>query len=316
MPVPDLRDRAVTVTGGAGFIGSHLVDALVEAGARVTVLDDLSTGSERNLERHRPRIRFLKGDLRDAADCREAVDGAELVFHLAARGSVPRSLEDPVTTIDVNVRGTAAVLAACRDARVARVVYASSSSVYGDSTTLPKREGEEGRPLSPYASSKAVCEQLADVFARCYGLSLIGLRFFNVYGPRQDPHGPYAAVVPRFLAAVRRGEAPVIFGDGEQSRDFTFVGDVVRACLLAAGAPAAAIGRVYNVAPGRRTTVRELAEAVLAANGGGPRPVHAPARPGEVLHSLACTEAVATDLGFRATVSLEEGIRLTGRAAR
>lgn len=314
MPIPDFLGVPVAVTGGAGFIGSHLVDALAERGATVTVLDDLSTGFERNLEQVKGRIRFLKGDIREADACREAATGARYLFHLAARGSVPRSMADPVPTIDINVRGTATVFAACRDAKVPAVIYASSSSVYGDSATLYKREGEEGRPLSPYALSKAVGEQLAEIFCRCYGMRIMGLRYFNVYGPRQDPDGPYAAVVPRFFAAVRRGEAPVIYGDGEQSRDFTFVNDVVGANLLAAGAPEAAWGRAYNVAPGSGITVNALAEAILAACGGGPEPVHAPCRAGDILHSRADSSAAVSAFGFRAGVSLEEGIHRTGES--
>jgi nucleoside-diphosphate-sugar epimerase len=314
MPVPDFRDVPVAVTGGAGFIGSHLVDALVERGARVSVLDDLSSGFERNLERVRDRIRLLKADIRDPEACREAVSGATYVFHEAARGSVPRSVVDPVPTIDINVRGTATVFAACRDAKVPAVIYASSSSVYGDSATLPKREGDEGRPLSPYAVSKVVDEQLADVFSRCYGMRILGLRYFNVFGPRQDPNGPYAAVVPRFFAAIRLSEAPVIFGDGEQSRDFTFVSDVVRANLLAAGAPEGAWGRAYNVARGGGVTVNALARAIRDACGGGPEPVHAPERRGDILHSRADSSAAASAFGFRAEVTLEEGIRRTGES--
>lgn len=314
MPIPDFQGDPVAVTGGAGFIGSHLVDALVERGAKVTVLDDLSTGFERNLGSVRPRIRFLKGDIRDVAACQDAVSGARYVFHLAARGSVPRSMADPVPTIDINIKGTASVFTACRDAKVPAVVYASSSSVYGDSTTLPKREGEEGRPLSPYALSKSVDEQLADVFSRCYGMKILGLRYFNVFGPRQDPNGPYAAVVPRFFAAVRRGEAPVIYGDGQQSRDFTFVSDVVQANLLAAGAPDEAWGRAYNVAPGGGSTVTALATAVILACGGGPPPVHVAPRPGDILHSCADPSAAASAFGFQAEVSFDEGIRRTGES--
>lgn len=311
MPIPDFKDVPVLVTGGGGFIGSHLVDALVERGAKVTVLDDLSNGHEENLEQVRDRIRFIKGDIRDPETCREAVAGATYVFHQAARGSVPRSLADPVGTIDVNVRGTATVFTACRDADVERVVYASSSSVYGDNTTLPKREGEEGAPLSPYALSKKMNEQLAAVFARCFGMKLIGLRYFNVYGPRQDPNGPYAAVVPRFFAACRRNEPPVIYGDGEQSRDFTFVSDVVMANILAAGAPAKALGSAYNVAPGTRTTVNALAAAVNLACGGGPGAVHKPPRAGDVLHSQADVTSARRALGFQAGISITDGIRQT-----
>jgi UDP-N-acetylglucosamine/UDP-N-acetylgalactosamine 4-epimerase len=314
VPIPNFESVRVAVTGGAGFIGSHLVDALVERGAKVTVLDDLSAGFERNLERVKSRTRFLKGDIRDPEACQEAVKGAGFVFHLAARGSVPRSMVDPVSTIDINVRGTATLFAACRDAKVPAVVYASSSSVYGDSAALPKREGEEGRPLSPYAVSKVMNEQLADVFSRCYTMKILGLRYFNVYGPRQDPNGPYAAVVPRFFAAVRRGEPPTIYGDGEQSRDFTYVSDVVRANLLAAGATASAWGSTYNVAPGGGITVNALAKAIVSACNGGPAPVYQPPRPGDIVHSRADSSAAASAFEFRAEVSLEDGIRLTGES--
>jgi UDP-N-acetylglucosamine 4-epimerase len=311
VPIPNFKGVTVAVTGGAGFIGSHLVDALVERDARVTVLDDLSTGFERNLETVRDRISLLKGDIRDAEACREAVTGAQVVFHLAALGSVPRSMADPVSTIDINVRGTATVFAACRDAKIPAVVYASSSSVYGDSETLPKREGEEGRPLSPYALSKVMNEQLAELYGRVYGMSFIGLRYFNVYGPRQDPNGPYAAVVPRFFAAVRAGEPPMIYGDGEQSRDFTYVSDVVQANLLVAGAPDGAYGRAYNIAPGKATTVNALARAILAAQGGGPAAIHEPPRAGDIAHSRADSSAAAAAFGFRAGVSLPKGIQQT-----
>ncbi|MFP5287555.1 MAG: NAD-dependent epimerase/dehydratase family protein, partial [Thermoanaerobaculia bacterium] len=240
--IPDLQGVSVLVTGGAGFIGSHLVDALVARGARVRVLDDLSTGRRENLQ----DAELIEGDIRNPEICRAACEGVEYVFHQAALGSVPRSLIDPGASIAVNVTGTANVFAAAREAR--RVIYASSSSVYGDGETVVKREGEEGRPLSPYAASKAMGEELAEVFGRCYGQELIGLRYFNVYGPRQSPDGPYAAVVPRLFQACREGEAPVIHGDGEQSRDFTWVGDAVLANLLAAGAPPEACGRAYNVA--------------------------------------------------------------------
>ncbi len=215
-----LNGRRTLVTGGAGFIGSHLVDALLARNARVTVLDDLSTGRLENLGGNLDRITFLRGDVRDLQTCRRACQGADLVFHQAALGSVPRSMADPASTFAVNVGGMANVLTAARDAFVRRIVYASSSSVYGDSETLPKREGDEGRPLSPYALSKSTCEEVAAVFARCFGMDLVGLRYFNVYGPRQDPEGPYAAVVPRFFAAALAGEPPVVHGDGEQSRDF------------------------------------------------------------------------------------------------
>lgn len=308
MQIPPFDGIRVTVTGGAGFIGSHLADALVARGALVTVLDDLSNGSEKNLAAIRPRIRFVHGDIRSLDDCASAVAGAAVVFHLAAMGSVSRSMKDPATTIDVNVRGTANLFATCRDAGVGRVIYASSSSVYGDSTVLPKKEGHEGRPLSPYALSKAMNEQMAELFSRSFGMQFIGLRYFNVYGPRQNPDGPYAAVVPRFFAAVRAGQPPVIYGDGEQSRDFTFVSDVVRANLLAAGAAKPASGRAYNVAPGKSITINQLAAAVLSVSGGGPAPVHTACRPGEILHSCADSSAAAAAIGFKAEISFHDGL--------
>ena len=306
-----LASRAVLVTGGAGFIGSHLVDALVALGARVRVLDDLSSGKLENLDGVSSRIEFVEGDIRDVAVCRGACEGVDLVFHQAALGSVPRSMKDPATSLAVNVGGTANMLAAARDAGSRRFVYASSSSVYGDSTRLPKREGEEGRPLSPYALSKVVDEQLADVFGRCYGLEIVGLRYFNVYGPRQDPEGPYAAVIPRFFKACLEGSAPVIYGDGEQSRDFTYVSDAVEANLLSGVAGPSAAGKAYNVSGGNRTSVNFLAEAVRKAVGGGLRPTYEAPRPGDVAHSAADLSSAQRDLGFVPRVGLGEGLEMS-----
>jgi nucleoside-diphosphate-sugar epimerase len=306
--MPDLRGQLALVTGAAGFIGSHLVDALLERGARVRTLDNLVTGKRDNLAHCLDRIEFVQGDIRDKEACRRVCRDVAIVFHEAALGSVPRSMADPATTIEVNVAGTANVFAAAREAGVRRVIYASSSSVYGDSDRLPKREGEEGKPLSPYASSKLMNEELAAVFGRCYGTELIGLRYFNVYGPRQDPLGPYAAVVPRFFKAYLSGEAPVIFGDGEQSRDFTFVTDAVAANLLAAGAGREAGGRSYNIAGGCRTTVNELARLIRDALGGGPEPRYEPERPGDVKHSWAALELARTNLGFVPVFDLPTGI--------
>jgi nucleoside-diphosphate-sugar epimerase len=301
---------AALVTGGAGFIGSHLVDALLGRGYRVRVLDDLSNGRRENLAAAEGRVEFLEGDIRDSETCRRACEGASVVFHQAALGSVPRSMRDPATSLGVNVAGTANVFAAARDAGVKRVVYASSSSVYGDSARLPKREGEEGRPLSPYALSKVMNEELAETFARCYGMEFVGLRYFNVYGPRQDPDGPYAAVIPRFFRAYLSGEAPVIYGDGSQTRDFTFVADAVEANLLAAGAAPDACNRAFNVAGGNRTSVRELAHAVCEAVGGGPEPRLEAPRAGDVLHSAADLTRAA-EIGFAPRVALAEGLRLS-----
>ena len=305
-----LAGAPVLVTGGAGFIGSHLVDALVDAGAEVRVLDDLSTGLEANLSRSRDRIEFVEADLRDASAVAEACRGRTVVFHQAALGSVPRSMKDPATTVAVNCGGTTNVFAAARDAGVERVVYASSSSVYGDSPKLPKVEGEEGAPLSPYALSKRMTEQLADVFARCFEMDLVGLRYFNVYGPRQRPDGPYAAVIPRFFAAALSGLAPEIHGDGEQSRDFTFVGDAVEANLLAATAPVGG-AEVVNVAAGRQTSVRLLAERVLAIVGSEVEPRHLPPRVGDVRHSLADLRQADERIGYRARTDLDAGLEAT-----
>ena len=307
-PVPDWKELGVLVTGAAGFIGSHLVDALLERGARVRGLDNYSNGRPANLAGCRDRIEMIEGDIRDLPTCRRACAEVDLIFHEAAVGSVPRSIEDPATTLAANVGGTANLFAAARDAKVRRLIYASSSSVYGDSPALPKREGQEGSPLSPYAASKVMNEELAAVFGRCYGMELIGLRYFNVYGPRQDPDGQYAAVIPRFFKAYAAGKAPVIYGDGEQSRDFTFVADAVAANLRAAAAPSTSLGRAYNIAGGRGTTVNDLARAIRETLGGGSDPRHEAARNGEVKHSIADISLAREVLGYAPTVGLPEGI--------
>lgn len=308
MPVPDLKSVPVLVTGGAGFIGSHLVDALVERGARVRILDNFSTGRRENIEHRSREIEVLEGDIRDVEACRVACRGVHLVFHEAALGSVPRSMKDPATTIAINVAGTTNVFTAARDAGSRRVVYASSSSVYGDSETLPKSEGQEGRPLSPYALSKVMNEQLASTFVACYGMDVVGLRYFNVFGPRQDPSGPYAAVIPRWVHALASGESPVVYGDGEQSRDFTFVADAVQANLLAAGAGAAVRGRAFNVAGGERTTLLRLAELLRDATGKSAGLVHEPARKGDIPHSFADLGLASAELGYAPAFSLARGL--------
>lgn len=307
MAIPDLVGAPVLVTGGAGFIGSHLVDALLARGAAVRVLDNLATGSRANLAAARAGIELMEADIRHPEACRAAVEGCRYVFHQAALGSVPRSVEDPATSLAVNVQGSVQVFDAARRAGVERMIYASSSSVYGDSDDLPKIEGREGRPLSPYAASKAMTEQLADVFARTYSMSFVGLRYFNVYGPRQDPEGPYAAVVPRFFAACLAGRAPVIYGDGEQSRDFTFVADAVAANLLAAGAHLTG-ATVVNVAGAQRTTIRELARAVGETLGSVREPVHEPPRAGDVRHSLADLTRAMDALGYAPATDLASGL--------
>ena len=309
MPIPELKSVPVLVTGGAGFIGSHLVDALVERGAKVRVLDNFFTGRRENLEQSIGRIDLVEGDIRELDACRQACDGVQFIFHEAALGSVPRSMKDPATTIAINVGGTANVFTAARDAGVRRVVYASSSSVYGDSDVLPKREGQEGRPLSPYALSKAVDEQLAATFVRCYGMEVVGLRYFNVFGPRQDPSGPYAAVIPKWLSALSSDQAPIVFGDGGQSRDFTYVTDAVRANLLAAGASAAVSGRVYNIAGGERTTLLRLAHLLGEVTGKSGKPVHEPLRQGDIPHSFADLTLATEHLEYAPMFSLANGLK-------
>ncbi len=308
MATAELNETRVLVTGGAGFIGSHLVDALLAAGAVVRVFDNLATGDLENLAHVADRIDWLEADLRDLDACRTACDGVELVFHQAALGSVPRSMEDPATSLAVNLGGSANIFTAARDAGVRRVVYASSSSVYGDSEELPKREGKEGRVLSPYAASKLFCEELATLFSREFDIEIVGLRYFNVYGPRQSPDGPYAAVIPRFFRAALAGEPMGIYGDGEQSRDFTFVADAVRANLLAAAAPNATAGRAYNVAGGKRVTVNDIAATIAREVGSKAPPRHDPERPGDVQHSLADLERATRELGYHAETDLRTGL--------
>ncbi len=306
-----LKGRTALVTGGAGFIGSHLVDALLECGAFVRVLDDFSTGLRSNLDHVDDRVEVTEGDICDLPTCQRAAEGAAYVFHQAALGSVPRSLEHPSRSVEVNVAGTTNVLQAARDAGVERVVYASSSSVFGDSEVLPKREGQEGAVLSPYALSKQVDEQLASLFARCYRLETVGLRYFNIYGPRQRPDGPYAAVIPRFFAACQAGEAPVIHGDGEQSRDFTFVADAVQANLCAAVASSDACGVAYNVGASGQTTINELAQTIIDVTGADVSPTHVEPRPGDVRHSNADTSRAEAALGYRASTTLADGLAVT-----
>ena len=311
MSIPDLESVPVLVTGGGGFIGSNLVDELLARGARVRILDNFATGRRENLSHCIDRIELLEGDIRNGETCERACRGQSFVFHQAALGSVPRSMEDPATTFDVNAQGTANMLAAARKAAVTRFIFASSSSVYGDSERLPKKEGEEGEPLSPYAASKSLAEALAKTFSRCFDLRWIGLRYFNIYGTRQDPAWAYAAVIPRFFDAFLGNQSPVIFGDGEQSRDFTFVADAVRANLLAAGASTGACNRAFNVAVGGRTSVKDLAELVRRTVGSDATPVYEPPRAGDVKHSVADLEAASALLRYEAETSLVEGLRLS-----
>jgi UDP-glucose 4-epimerase len=296
------------VTGGAGFIGSHLVEALVARGHRVRVLDNFSTGDATNLEGVRGSIDLVEGDITDFDTVRSAVRGTEVVFHQAALASVPRSVADPMATHRACVDGTLHVLLAAKEERVRRVVYAASSSAYGNSDRLPKRETDPTAPLSPYAVAKLAGEQYCAAFSEVYGLETVRLRYFNVFGPRQTPDSPYAAVIPLFLRALTRGERPLIYGDGGQSRDFTFVDDVVQANLLAAETPGVS-GRVFNVACGHRTSLLELLRHLNALLGTETAPVHTDPRPGDVRHSQADIGRARELLGYRPTTDTLSGLR-------
>lgn len=298
------------ITGGAGFIGSNLVETLVARGETVRVLDNFATGRRENLAPFLDKIDLLEGDLADPSTCRAAVRGVRYVLHQAALPSVARSIEDPLSTNRTNVDGTLQLFWAARDAGVQRVVYASSSSVYGETPTLPKHEAMSPAPISPYAVSKLVTEQYAAIFDRLYGLETVGLRYFNVFGPRQDPNSHYAAVIPKFLRAMTQGEPPTIFGDGLQSRDFCFVANVVSANLLACEAPAAS-GAVMNVACGSRIDLNELVARLNTLLGTSITPLYAPARSGDIKHSLADISRAQELLGYRVLADLDEGLRRT-----
>ncbi|RLC55839.1 MAG: LPS biosynthesis protein WbpP [Chloroflexota bacterium] len=298
------------VTGGAGFIGSHIVAELVRRGERVRVFDNFSTGQEANLAPVRQAIELIRGDLRDLAAVRRAVSGVDYVLHQGALASVARSVDDPLASDTCNVVGTLNLLIAARDAGVRRVVYASSSSVYGDSPTLPKREDMKPAPKSPYAVSKLAGEHYCRAFTEVYGLETVSLRYFNVFGPRQDPTSQYAAVIPIFITALLRGKPPTVHGDGRQSRDFTYVTNNVQANLLAATAPGVA-GQVFNVACGKRYTLLELLAILRDILSTDVTPVHTAPRPGDVRHSLADISKAQQALGYRVEVPFEEGLRRT-----
>lgn len=310
----------VLVTGGAGFIGSNLCEALLKRGDEVCCLDNFATGKIENLlpllQRYPERFRLVVGDIRNIGDCRKAVGGMEYVLHEAALGSVPRSVDDPVTTNEVNVGGFLNMLVAARDAGVKRFVFAASSSTYGDSKELPKREEMIGRPLSPYAVTKYVNELYADVFARVYGLEYIGLRYFNVFGRRQDPFGAYAAVIPLFVKKLMKHENPVINGDGEYSRDFTYIDNVVQMNMLALAAEnPKAVNQIYNTAFGERITLNQLAACLkeflsdFDPEIAGVEVLHGPNRAGDIPHSLACIDKAAELLHYAPEYSVRDGLR-------
>jgi UDP-N-acetylglucosamine 4-epimerase len=304
------------ITGGAGFIGSNLVGLLLQLGAKkVRVLDNLSNGYFSNIDPflELPNFEFLEGDIRDLETCKKAVEGMDYISHQAALGSVPRSVKDPITSNDVNIRGHLNMLVAAKESTtLIRMVYAASSSSFGDSEALPKVEGNEGKPLSPYAVTKWVNELYGDVFSRVYGLHTIGLRYFNIFGPKQNPNNPYAAVIPLFMKAAMEGTSPKINGDGTNSRDFTFVQNALQANIKAMlDTEGLTKHEVVNIAVGDRTNLLELWEAIVAAAGTDVQPVFGPPRAGDIPHSLASIEKAKGLFGYDPQFRLREGIKIT-----
>lgn len=298
------------VTGGAGFIGSHIAAALSDSGARVRIIDDLSTGYPENISEIGRDIEFINASVTDTDALSRAMEGVELVFHEAAIPSVPRSVVKPVETHEASVNGTFSLLLAARDRKVRRVVYAASSSAYGDQVESPKHEGMRPDPLSPYAVAKLVGEYYCEVFTRVYSLETVSLRYFNVFGPRQDPGSQYSGVISRFILALENGDRPVIYGDGEQTRDFTYIANVVNANLRAAEA-GAAVGKVINIANGESVSVNEVLATLQKLTGSNQTAEYAPARTGDVRDSLADLTLARSVLGYEPLVGLEEGLRLT-----
>ena len=312
------KQEKILITGGAGFIGSNLCDYFIGKGYRITCLDNFSTGHKKNIEEHlsNPDFTLIEGDIRNMEDCIRALHGVDYVLHQAALGSVPRSIKDPVTSNDVNVSGFLNMLVASRDAGVKRFVYAASSSAYGDSESLPKVEDKIGKPLSPYAITKYVNELYAEIFSKTYGMETIGLRYFNVFGRKQDPNGAYAAVIPKFVMQLMKHESPVINGDGNYSRDFTYIDNVVQMNDLAMGtANPEAINTVYNTAYGDRTTLNDLARYLKEyLSGYDPeiadvQIVHGPNRAGDIPHSLASIDKAAELLGYNPKFSMQQGLK-------
>jgi nucleoside-diphosphate-sugar epimerase len=303
----------MAVTGGAGFIGSNLAEHLISLGYSVVVIDNLSTGRMENFsgwaEDSDSRFQFLKMDINETEQLQRAFSGVSYVFHLAAIPSVARSIENPAATQSANINGTLSVLTAARDAGVKRVIAASSSSIYGDDPNLPKREDRMGRCLSPYALSKVVTEEYCRLFYRLYGLETVALRYFNVFGPRQDPNSHYAAVIPRFSTSLLAGRQPIVYGDGEQSRDFTFIANVIRANLQAATTPHVA-GEAFNIGCGHQTSLNQLLEILSHILGGSSKPKYEAPRKGDVRHSVADISKAGKMLGYSPEITLETGLRL------
>ena len=298
------------VTGGAGFIGSNIVHALLERGGQVRIYDNLSTGHSKNLAVLQDKVEIVEADLRDPHTLRQAVQGIDVIFHEGALPSVARSVEDPLASHETNVTATIHLLEFCREEGVGRLVFASSSSVYGDTPTLPKVETMPTSPLSPYAVSKLAAEQYCKVYAQLYGIQTVSLRYFNVFGPRQDPQSDYAAVIPKFISLMLRGESPLIHGDGLQSRDFTYIDNVVSANLLAAEAPDAA-GEVLNIACGQSYSLLDLVAALNAILGTSIEPRFGPPRPGDVKHSLADSSRAVEKIGYSVSVDFRAGLAKT-----
>lgn len=311
----DLSNHSFLITGGSGFIGSNIVEYLLDNNAgRVRVLDNLLTSSKDNIEKFigLPNFEFIEGDIRDLETCHQACKGITHVSHQAALGSVPRSVKDPIATHSINATGFLNMLVAARDAGVKQFVYASSSSVYGDHPTLPKVEAETGNPLSPYAVSKKTNELYANVFATTYNMNIIGLRYFNVFGPNQSPAGAYAAVIPLFMQAVLDHKSPMIDGDGEQTRDFTYVENAVQANMRAMlTTNAKALNQVYNVAVGERISVNELFSMIAALTNSDLKPTHRETRPGDIRNSLADISKAKENLAYSPTVKAAEGLKRT-----
>ena len=304
------REMTTLVTGGGGFIGSHLVERLCRDGHRVRVLDNFATGRRESLIPLLDEIELIEGDIQSYERVHTAVRGCELVFHLAALPSVPRSVQDPLTSNASNVIGTLNVLLAARDEEVRRVVFASSSSVYGANRELPKREEMAALPIAPYGVAKLAAEGYCRAFHEVYGLETVALRYFNVFGPRQDPLSQYAAVIPRFITACLEEERPVVFGDGEQSRDFTYIDNAVEANLLAAEAEGVA-GEKFNIACGEQTTLNQLLEAIRRLTGRSIEAEYLPPRPGDVPHSLADVSRARERLGYEVGIDIREGLERT-----
>lgn len=300
------------VTGGAGFIGSNLCQAILDMGHSVRCLDDFSNGKQQNIVamKEHPDFELLTGDIQDLQTCKTACEGIDYVLHQAAWGSVPRSVEMPLVYEDINVKGTLNMLEAAKLANIKRFVYASSSSVYGDSPILPKVEGDEGRLLSPYAFTKHANEKYAGLYTDLYGLETVGLRYFNVFGPKQDPNGEYAAVIPRFVMSLLKNEAPTIFGDGLQSRDFTYVENVIEANLKSCLAPKEAVGQAYNIAYGGQDTLLNVYDTLAGLLGSDLKPNFAEERKGDIKHSNADISKAKNLLGYAPNYSFEEGIKL------